>query len=83
MVDQRSWDEFRDAGLLWFVNMILHALGWAICVDIGDDGHIFSAYPARVKFRGFATEINDEGYKKVAKYLKKNVDSICDDAMEG
>lgn len=83
MVDKRTWDEFREAGLLWFVNMILHAFGWAICVDIGDDGLAASAYPARVRFRGFEGEINDKGYKNVAKYLLENVESIYDDSMKG
>lgn len=83
MVDKRTWDEFREAGLLWFVNMILHAFGWSICVDIGDDGLVSSACPARVKFRGFGDEINDMGYKNVARYLLENAESIYDDAMKG
>ena len=83
MVDKRTWDEFRETGLFWFVNTILHTFGWAICVDIGDDGIATSAFPARVKFRGFEGDINDAGYRKVAKYMKENADSIYDDAMKG
>ena len=83
MVDKRTWDEFRETGLLWFINTILHVFGWAICVEIGEDGLISSAYPARVKFRGFKGEINDQGQKKVARYLQQNAENIYEDAMKG
>lgn len=33
MVVEKSWDEFRNSGLLWWINMILHTFGWAIEVD--------------------------------------------------
>lgn len=50
-----NWKEFRDSGLLWWINMILHTFGWAIVVDIKDKS--FIAYPKRVKYRGFAEDI--------------------------
>lgn len=80
MVDERSWAEFRGTGLLWLINTILHAFGWAIYVNVDDCGSVTSAFPARVKFRGFSEAINDAGYIKVAEYLKRNADSIYDDA---
>ena len=52
MVIKKSWEEFRSTGLLWWINMILHTFGWAICYEF-DDGKIVEAYPARVKYRGF------------------------------
>ena len=53
MVTEKSWEEFRDSGLLWFINTILHAFGWAIVVEM-DKGEIIRCYPARVKFRVFS-----------------------------
>ncbi len=53
MVTKKTWKEFRESGFLWWINMILHTFGWAIVVDIDDNGEITAAYPARVKFRGF------------------------------
>lgn len=53
MVEKKGWKEFRDTGLLWFINSILHLFGWAIVIAINEDGEITDAYPARVKFRGF------------------------------
>ena len=49
MIERKSWEEFRNAGLLWWINMILHTFGWAITVDL-KDGKIIDCYPARVKF---------------------------------
>ena len=34
MVNKKSWDEFRNNGLLWWINMILHTFGWAIVTEI-------------------------------------------------
>lgn len=53
MVNKKTWKEFRDSGLLWFMNMILHTFGWAITLEINDD-EITDVYPARVKYRGFS-----------------------------
>lgn len=71
MVTKKSWKEFRDCGLLWWVNMILHTFGWAIVFNIdGDD--VKEVYPARVKYRGFDEKSNTDGYIKVSEYLKNN-----------
>lgn len=72
MIEEKSWKEFRESGLLWFVNTTLHIFGWSIVIEMVD-GEIARAYPARVKFRGFSEEVNTDGYKKVSKYMKDNV----------
>jgi len=86
MVDERSWKEFRDSGLFWFVNQTLHVFGWSLVADIEvePDGKqtIHRVYPARVKFRGFTEEVNTEGYKKVSKYLKDNIDELEKESKE-
>jgi len=81
MIDKKTWKEFRESGLLWWVNMILHTFGWAICFDM-EDGEVLEVFPARVKFRGFDNEHNTEGYIKVSQYLKENVDEIEKEARE-
>jgi len=75
MVTRKTWEEFRESGLLWWLNMILHTFGWAICLEIEDDV-VIGAYPARVKFRGFSEDINSGGYEKVTKYLKDNIEIL-------
>lgn len=76
MVNKKEWSEFRESGMIWFVNMILHTFGWSLVMDIDEDGNILSVYPARVKFRGFSEKNNTEGYMKVSKYMQENADEL-------
>jgi hypothetical protein len=76
MVSKKTWEEFRETGLLFYINQILHVFGWAIVVNVDDNGNIINAYPARVKFRGFSTDVVDKGYTQVTQYLKANVDEL-------
>lgn len=81
MFKEKSWLEFRNAGLLWFINSILHLFGWCIVIDIDSTtGEFLKAYPARTMFRGFAPGDNSEGYIKVSEYLKQNIDEIYEEA---
>lgn len=80
MVTKKTWREFRESGFLWWINMILHTFGWAIVVDIDDNGEVTDAYPARVKFRGFGEKNNTEGYIKVSQYMKENVSDLLEEA---
>ena len=80
MVAKKTWKEFRESGFLWWINMILHTFGWAIVVDIDDNGEITDAYPARVKFRGFGEKNNTEGYIKLSQYMKENVSDLLEEA---
>lgn len=81
MNEKRTWNEFRENGLLWFINSILHVFGWCIVIE-KEDGEITDVYPARTKFRGFSQETNDEGYRNVASYLNDNIELIKAEAFE-
>jgi len=81
-VDKKSWKEFRDSGFLWWINMILHTFGWAIVVDVDDDGTIIEAWPARVRFRGFADDRNTKGYIQISEYMQKNAEELLIESKE-
>lgn len=81
MINKKTWEEFRESKLLWFVNMILHTFGWAIIVEVNDD-MISEVYPARVKFRGFSEKINTEGYIGLSEYMKENCEELLKEAKE-
>ena len=81
MIDKKSWKEFKDSGLLWWINMILHTFGWAIAIEMEND-KIIDVYPARVKFRGFGEKNNTEGYIKVSEYMKDNVTDLLKEAKD-
>lgn len=72
MVQEISWEDFRDSGMLWWMNQQLHTFGLAIVVELDPvDDSVISTYPARVKFRGFSDELNSDGYIKVSEYMSK------------
>jgi len=66
-----TWEQFREAGMLFFVNNMLHAFGLAIAVT-EENGKVISASPARVGYRGFSEADQDEEHGKIAKYLADN-----------
>ncbi|MEK4824480.1 hypothetical protein NSS71_07970 [Niallia sp. FSL W8-0951] len=78
MIDYKTWEEFRNNGLMWFVNTTLHVFGWTLIYDPKSK----SVYPARCKFRGFSEDVNTDGYKKVSSYLKRNIDELEKEANE-
>ena len=76
-----SWSKFRDDGLLWFINTILHIFGYAIVV-VMENGEVIRSYPARVKYRGFSEKENTNGYKKLSQYMKENAKKLLDEASK-
>ena len=81
MTERKTWEEFRDSKLLWFVNTILHTFGWAIIIEVDND-KVVDVYPARVKFRGFSEKINTEGYIGLSEYMKENCEELLKEAKE-
>lgn len=82
MVQRKTWKEFRDCKLLWWVNRILHTFGWAICVVVDDNGEITDAYPARVKFRGFDEKSESDGFVGLTKHLSETVTELLEEAKD-
>jgi hypothetical protein len=61
-------------------NQFLHIFGWAICVDIDEDGKVKECFPSRVKFRGFAEKNTSAAYEKVSKYMVENASQLYEEA---
>lgn len=73
VVTRKTWDDFRNNGLLFYINVILHFIGWAIVVEVDTDTKLVTnCYPARVKYRGFDEQSQTEEHIKVADYLARN-----------
>ena len=76
-MERKEWNEFRQTGLLWFINSILHLFRWAIVLSYNDNDNTYPiAYPARVPFRGFDENCNDRGYREVTQYLNDNIGDL-------
>lgn len=81
MVTEKSWEEFRNTGLLMFINQILHVFGWAICVDIENE-NVIKVFPARVKFRGFTEEVVTRNYIKISEWINNNSNELLKEAKD-
>ena len=77
MVEEKTWEEFRKIGLLWWTNRILHLFGWAIVIEYGE---VIRAYPARCKFRGFSEDLEEAGFSILSQYLKNNIEKLAEEA---
>lgn len=82
MVTRKTWKEFQESKLLWWVNRLLHTFGWAIIFQVEQDGEISDVYPARVKFRGFDKKSEESGFIGLTQYLKDTVDELIEEAKE-
>lgn len=82
MIERKSWKEFRDSKLLWWINRQLHLFGWVLVAEVNNKGLITDIYPARTKFRGFREEDETEGFKKLTEYIEKEIPNLLEDIKE-
>ncbi len=80
--ERMSWEDFRSAGLLWFINSSLHLFGVALVFEGDKEGHITSVYPARTNVRGFTEGANNRGFKRMSQFMKDEADRIIDDCCK-
>lgn len=73
-----SGKEFKESGMLWFVNSILHAFGMALTWNPETD----VIEPVITKFRGFEEKYNDQGYRALTEYMRDNSASLIPDVTE-
>jgi hypothetical protein len=72
MIERKDWKEFQDSKLLWWINRILHTFGWAIVLETLPNGQILDAYPARVSFRGFSEQDEEDGFNGLADWMRRD-----------
>ncbi len=82
MIRRKTWEEFQECKLLWWVNRLLHTFGWSIVIQMEQDGSISDVFPARVKFRGFSEKDEEEGFIGLSQYLKTAVDELAEETKE-
>ena len=80
---RKKWKEFRESGLLWWINMILHTFGWAITMTLDEEENVIDVYPSRTKYRGFPEESNTKGYKDITNHLHQNIDELKEEVEDG
>lgn len=72
--EEKTWDEFGDSGLGWYINTMLHCFGWSILHEQNEDGGVARIFPARTTKIGFSEEDNEISHKKLKKYMKDYAD---------
>lgn len=74
-INEKTWKEFRDTGLLWWINRQLHLFGWVLVAEATGET-IHRVFPARTNGRGFMPELEDSGFKKLGTYLAENAKQL-------
>ena len=80
--DKKTWKEFRETGLLWFINRIIQLFGWVIVVAEGQKNGIYYAYPARTNARGFSEQTETKNFLKLSNYMKDNAEELFTEQIE-
>jgi hypothetical protein len=78
-MERKTWKEFKDCKLLWWVNRSLHIFGWAIVYEEETDGTITNVYPARVPWRGFSEAVEEEGFTGLTQHIAKVSEDLLKD----
>lgn len=81
-IEKRTWTEFKESGLLWWINRILHLFGWAIVIEMNEEryqagGPMMEVYPAHVKYRGFSEGSEERGFEKLTTHLAGDITRIA------
>lgn len=77
-IKEKTWDEFREAGMLWVANRVLQLFGWTILCDTDENNKVTGVRCIRTKEVGFDLEFERAYFKKVAKYMRDNSTEIFD-----
>jgi len=81
---RHSWDQFREAGMLWAINRVLHIFGWAIVVSTDDEtGETLGAFPVRTEWRGFPPDREELGYRRTSNWMKRAGPALAEEASRG
>jgi len=82
MIKEKSLEEFRNSGLLLFVNQFLHIFGWAITIEFDEKGNCVRMFPAYCSFRGFSENVTTKAYCNITKHMEKRIPALKKD-LEG
>ena len=79
---EASWDDFRAAQLLWYVNRLIHLFGWAIVTEVDATGKVTRVFPSRTIFRGFSEETETKGFIGLTQHLVAESKTLLKDVSE-
>ena len=77
-----SWDDFRAAQLLWYVNRLIQLFGWVVVTEVDATGKVTRAFPARTTFRGFPEETETKGFIGLTQHLAAESQTLLKDVSD-
>lgn len=81
--ERRTWEEFRQAGMLTVANTVLHWFGWQITVTVDTDtSMVVDVYPERTKYRGHQRELYESGMERLTDWLVNAAPSLREDIRD-
>ena len=77
---KKTWEEFQQVGLLWWINRALHLFGWAIVLTYDDQTEQFiEAYPVRCGWRGFDEKTEEDNFQKLTEHVATNMPELLEE----
>lgn len=72
------WNKFRDSGMLWWTNRILHTFGWTIVYMYSkeynrEDNELIAVFPDFTDNLGFPPEAEARGIKRFRNFIKEDM----------
>lgn len=77
-MEEKTWKDFQEAGLFWWINRTLHLFGWSLVYE-EHDGEILKVYPAKTKWRGFERATEIEGFQKLTAHIESEIKILVAD----
>jgi hypothetical protein len=81
MYNKKTWLEFRETGLFWFINNILHLFGWVIVIEKVEDN--IEVYPARTDFIGFPEKVNKRNLINISQFIQTDIHNLSKEDDHG
>jgi len=82
---EESWLDFRNSGMLFLANQLLHVFGWCLVFEAPkgkSDSEPTRVFAARTKYRGFSEESTERGYKNLSNYMLRAASAIHEETHE-
>ncbi len=79
MIERRTWEEFRETGLVKIINVIIRAFGWSIYYEYTNDKKFVQVYPIRCKHMRLGDASMTKAYLNLAKWMNENSEELVKD----
>lgn len=68
-IEKRSWEEFHQTRLLWWINRTLRLFGWSIVLVVQDE-KVVDVYPAKTNATSFPEDFEKTAFKELQEYIR-------------